>query len=162
MRVPGLLSGADILRHVDDVSAAGVFLRSLENVHDGGYGVTGFCFGGGIAWRTGVRDTAALAVAPYYGIAPPLDEAATATHAAFLGMYGATDTRINASAGPLSEAFTANGVWHEMHFYEGAGHAFFNDTGAAYHAASAKDAWVRTVDWFRAYLPTAIFEEAAA
>jgi len=36
--------------------------------------------------------------------------------------------------------------------YEGAGHAFFNDTRDSYHEASAKDAWQRTVAHFKKHL----------
>ena len=36
--------------------------------------------------------------------------------------------------------------------YQGANHAFHNDTGAAYNAAAACDAWARTIAWFNKYL----------
>lgn len=36
--------------------------------------------------------------------------------------------------------------------YEGVGHAFHNDTGPNYEAASAKDAWGRTVAYFDKWL----------
>jgi carboxymethylenebutenolidase len=45
------------------------------------------------------------------------------------------------------------GVPHDFHIYEGANHAFFNDTGDRYNAAAATDAWARTLAWFRQYLP---------
>ena len=41
----------------------------------------------------------------------------------------------------------------EVVVYPGAGHAFFNDTRPeAYHAASATDAWSRTLVHFEKYL----------
>jgi len=36
--------------------------------------------------------------------------------------------------------------------YDGAGHAFFNDTGGAYDAAAAADAWQATLAWLRRHL----------
>jgi carboxymethylenebutenolidase len=36
--------------------------------------------------------------------------------------------------------------------YEGAAHAFHNDTGANYNAEAACDAWSRTIAWFNKYL----------
>lgn len=36
--------------------------------------------------------------------------------------------------------------------YEGAGHAFFNDTGASYNPEAVQDAWTRTLDWLRRHL----------
>jgi len=41
---------------------------------------------------------------------------------------------------------------HRVHVYEGAGHAFFNDTGARYDAAAAMQAYAELLDWFRQYL----------
>jgi hypothetical protein len=39
-------------------------------------------------------------------------------------------------------------------FYEGAGHAFFNDTDrlGTHHEGHAKRAWERTVDFFKSHL----------
>ena len=44
------------------------------------------------------------------------------------------------------------GKTFEKHIYEGAGHAFNNDTGANYNEAAATQAWQRTLDWFTKYL----------
>ena len=42
----------------------------------------------------------------------------------------------------------------EIRVYPGANHGFFNDTGGNYNAEAAKDAFARTVAWFRTHLPT--------
>jgi carboxymethylenebutenolidase len=52
----------------------------------------------------------------------------------------------------MHAAFTATGIRNEFHLYPGAGHAFFNDTRAAYDAAAAADAWQRLQAWFATYL----------
>jgi carboxymethylenebutenolidase len=39
-----------------------------------------------------------------------------------------------------------------MHVYEGAGHAFFNDTRASYRPQAAADAWQRTLAWLSGHL----------
>ncbi len=39
-----------------------------------------------------------------------------------------------------------------MNIYEGAGHAFHNDTGAAYNGFAADDAWTKTLLWFDKFL----------
>ena len=36
--------------------------------------------------------------------------------------------------------------------YQGAGHAFHNDTSPAYNSAAACDAWNRTLAWFNKFL----------
>jgi carboxymethylenebutenolidase len=41
---------------------------------------------------------------------------------------------------------------HGLLVYEGVGHAFHNDTGAAYNADAAADAFAQTVKFFRRYL----------
>jgi len=44
------------------------------------------------------------------------------------------------------------GVPYQVTVYPGAGHAFHNDTGAAYNAVQAQKAWVATIEWFKKYL----------
>ena len=39
-----------------------------------------------------------------------------------------------------------------FHIYEGVGHAFHNDTGPAYNAEAACDAWTQTIAWFNKFL----------
>jgi len=46
-------------------------------------------------------------------------------------------------------ALKAAGKKYTLHMYDGANHAFHNDTGGArYDAASAKIAWSRTIEFF--------------
>ena len=40
-------------------------------------------------------------------------------------------------------------VEYELCMYEGAQHAFFNDTGTRYHPEAAKLAWERTIALFK-------------
>jgi carboxymethylenebutenolidase len=150
--VPGFLATADPQRHVDDATAAGAFIQGQDGVRSDAHGITGFCFGGGVVWRTIGQDLTAAAAVPYYGPPPPLDLLAH-TRAAALGMYGGLDTGITSSAPAVQAALQTAGVPHDFHIYEGANHAFFNDTGDRYNAAAATDAWARTLAWFRQYLP---------
>jgi carboxymethylenebutenolidase len=41
-----------------------------------------------------------------------------------------------------------------MFMYEGAGHAFFNDTGSRYNEEAAKLAWERTISFLKEKLKT--------
>jgi len=43
---------------------------------------------------------------------------------------------------------------YQLFIYEGAAHAFFNDTGARYHEEAAKLAWERTIAFFNQKLKT--------
>jgi carboxymethylenebutenolidase len=153
--VPGLLSGADPQRHVEDATAAGEFIRAQDSVRSDAHGITGFCFGGGVVWRTIGQDLNVAAAVPFYGPQPPLDVLAH-TKAAALGMYGELDTGITGSAQAVMVALETAGVPHDFKVYSGANHAFFNDTGPRYDKAAATDAWARAVSWFRQYVPASM------
>jgi len=150
--VPGLLARADPQRHVMDATGAGAFIQSQDNVRADAHGITGFCFGGGVVWRTIGQDDSVLAAVPFYGPAPPLDLLAH-TRAAALGLYGELDTGITGTAPSVMAALQTAGVPHDYHVYPGANHAFFNDTGDRYNPEAAADAWMRAVAWFQQYLP---------
>jgi carboxymethylenebutenolidase len=72
------------------------------------------------------------------------------TKAAILAQYGADDARVNAGIPDLETAM--DGKIFETKIYEGAGHAFNNDTGGAYNEAVAVEAWGATTDWLRTHL----------
>jgi carboxymethylenebutenolidase len=66
-----------------------------------------------------------------------------------LGVYGGLDARINASKATAKAALDAARVDYELLTFEGADHAFFNDTNAArFHAAASQEAWRRVIAWF--------------
>jgi carboxymethylenebutenolidase len=52
----------------------------------------------------------------------------------------------------MDAALDAANVEHEVVVYDGAQHAFFNDTRASYDEAAALDAWEQTLGWFETYL----------
>ena len=63
--------------------------------------------------------------------------------------YAGLDERINAGIAAFEAALKANGKPYELHMYEGANHAFNNDTNAARYDKKAADlAWGRTVAFF--------------
>lgn len=80
--------------------------------------------------------------------APPVvEEAAQPTQApATEAAAAGSETDLN---NEMVEYQDADG---ETLIYEGAGHAFFNDTAPSYNAEAAQDAWPRTLDWFRKHL----------
>ncbi|WP_067703855.1 dienelactone hydrolase family protein, partial [Nocardia jejuensis] len=115
-------------------------------------GATGFCFGGGLTWlllTSGVSELAAAT--PFYGPFPDGGEF-TGVDAAVLGVYGALDSRVDASRPAAEAALDKAGLPHEMFVAEDADHAFFNDTGQRYQPAAAAQAWQRVTDWYARYL----------
>ena len=127
------------------------YLQSLGYVRADRIGAMGFCFGGGMVWLLCARNPDVRAAAPFYGSAPATSEVGN-IRAAMLGVYGGTDTGINAGIPALEAALKQNNKTHKMMTYPGAGHAFFNDTGRAYNAAAADAAWRDTLSWFSQYL----------
>jgi carboxymethylenebutenolidase len=115
-------------------------------------GVVGFCFGGGMTWSLLAAGEDRLAAAvPFYGPFPAGADLSGAD-AAVLAVYAGLDTRVNASQADAVAALEAAGLEHEVRTFEGADHAFFNDTGPRYDAAAAADAYEALLAWFGQHL----------
>jgi carboxymethylenebutenolidase len=64
--------------------------------------------------------------------------------------YAGDDARINAGIPAFEEALKKAGVEYKIFMYEGAGHAFFNDTNAGrYNKEAAGLAWQRTLAFYQ-------------
>jgi carboxymethylenebutenolidase len=150
-RIQAALGNANTARLVEDMNGGVKYLQSLAYVRPDRVGAMGFCFGGGMVWLLCARNPDIKAAAPFYGSGPPAGEVAS-IRAAVLGVYGGTDTRINAGIPQLETALKDNGKTFKMNVYQGAGHAFFNDTVGSYNPVAAATAWRDTLDWFRQYL----------
>ena len=136
----------------EDLFAAATWLKNRPD-STGKLGVTGFCFGGGIANALAVRMGSDLAAAvPYYGGAPPIADVPK-IKAAILVHHGSADTRLVQAWPEYDAALTAAKVPHEGHIYPDAVHGFNNDaTPQRYNKAAADESWKRTVAWFNKYL----------
>jgi carboxymethylenebutenolidase len=138
-------------QHVELLNAGVRYLQGLPAVRADRVGVMGFCFGGGMTWRLATQNADLRAAVPFYGPNPPLEDVAK-IRAAVLALYGSLDSFVNPGIASIKNALDNAKVTYEMHIYEGANHAFFNDTGDRYNAAAAKDAWARTLAWFGKWL----------
>jgi carboxymethylenebutenolidase len=138
-------------RHVEILNGSARYLQGLPAVRGDRIGTMGFCFGGGMVWRFATQNRDLRAAVPFYGPNPPLEDVAK-IHAAVLAFYGSLDTFVNPGIAAMKNALEKAGVTFETHVYDGARHAFFNDTGSVYDAAAAKDAWARTLAWFGRWL----------
>jgi carboxymethylenebutenolidase len=140
------------MKMAEDFYAAAMWLKSRPD-STGKLGVTGFCFGGGIANSLAVRMGPDLAAAvPFYG-APPALADVPKIKAAVLVHHGEQDTRLVEGWPAYDAAMKAGGVTHEGYIYPGAGHGFNNDaTPARYNKAAADLAWKRTIAWFNKYV----------
>jgi carboxymethylenebutenolidase len=138
-----------------DVTANGVATIAWLKAHNksnGKVGAIGFCWGGGTVNDLAVASPDLLAAVPYYGRQPDAT-AVAAIKAKVMAHYGGLDERINAGIPAFEEALKAAGTDYQIFVYEGANHAFNNDTSAARYSKEAADlAWQRTVELFKEVL----------
>jgi len=126
------------------------FLKGHES-GNGKVGAVGFCWGGGTVNNLAVAAPDLTAGVAYYGA--QAKEGIDKIKAALLLHYAGMDERINAGIKAYEEALKAAGKEFTVYIYEGAQHAFNNDTSEArYNKAAADLAWGRTVEFFKAKL----------
>lgn len=116
---------------------------------NGKLGAIGFCWGGGMVNQLAVHTPDLNAAVCFYGMAPELT-LVPQIKAFVLLHYAAEDERINAGRAAYESALTKDKISFESYTYEGAQHAFNNDTNAArYNKAAADLAWSRSMALFK-------------
>lgn len=147
-----LVMELDMAEAVREIRQAVDFLQAQDYVAGPKVGIVGFCMGGRLVLQTArVEEDLGAAVA-FYGSALTPEEAVE-VKAAILGLYGAEDGGIPVeSVRTMEAALNEAGIENEFHIYEGAPHAFFNDTRPSYNPGAAVDAWPRTLAWFHDHL----------
>jgi carboxymethylenebutenolidase len=135
-----------------DVRAAIGWAADQEFVRSDRIGILGFCYGGGVAWRVLTQEPRLAAGVPFYGPIPDVD-AVPGISAPVLAIYGEADQRITSMLPTIREAMAGHGKTFEPLVFEGAGHAFHNDTNPdRYHPEAARQAWNAAVDWLDRWL----------
>jgi carboxymethylenebutenolidase len=114
-------------------------------------GIVGFCMGGGLVLQTALQEDDLSGGVVFYG-SPLSAEEAEQVKAPILTFIGTEDRIPVSGVETMHAGFDAAGIENEFHVYEGAQHAFFNDTRASYDEEAATDAWPRTLAWFRDHL----------
>jgi carboxymethylenebutenolidase len=127
---------------------AAVLYLKTHPLSTGKVGCTGFCWGGGTTNQVAVNSSDLRAAVPFYG-AQPAAEDVPKIKASLLIHYAGQDERINAGIEAFEIALKKAAVDYRIFMYEGAGHAFFNDSNAArYNKDAAQLAWQRTLAFF--------------
>jgi carboxymethylenebutenolidase len=135
-----------------DLNAVADYVSKLP-ASNGKVVVTGYCWGGGQAFRYATNNPKIKAAFVFYGPAPGSadgtpDKAALAKITApVYGFYGGNDARINATIPKTTEAMSELKKTYEPVIYEGAGHGFMR-AGEAPDANEANkkardEAWAR-------------------
>ncbi len=144
----GLFAKLDAQKNISN------FVKGLDYVKsrpesNGKTGCVGFCWGGALANQLAVNSPQLNAAVAYYGRQAdaadvPKIKAALQLH------YGGLDERVNAGIPAYEAALKAAGTKYELYVYEGANHAFNNDTAPTrYSPEAAKQAWERTLRLFK-------------
>lgn len=145
-----LQSQVDPEKLMNDFFAAVDWLMGHE-LSSGNVGITGFCYGGGVANAAAVAIPELKAAVPFYGRQPDVADVPR-IQAPLLIHYAELDERINAGWPAYEAALKEHGKTYEAYIYEGANHGFHNDTTPRYDAEAAELAWSRTLDWFQRHL----------
>lgn len=147
-RAREMIAGVQTKEALEMLVASIGFLEQhpLSNGH---VGAVGFCWGGLKVNELAIEAEGLEAGVAYYGRQPPNDEVQR-INAPLLLHYAGLDERVNAGIEDYKKALDAAGKTYELHMYEGANHAFNNDTNTARYDKEAADlAWGRTVAFLK-------------
>ncbi|HEY4134534.1 MAG TPA: dienelactone hydrolase family protein [Alphaproteobacteria bacterium] len=146
--------GPDKIKLLDAGKTKGDGLAALDYLRkrpdcNGKVGSVGFCWGGALSNQLAVSDPRLDAGVVFYGRSPE-DADVAKIKAQMLLHYGSLDENINKTVPGYEAALKSQGKNYALHMYEGAGHAFHNDSDPSrHHANSAKLAWDRTVSFLK-------------
>ena len=137
---------------VSDIQAAVSHVRGMIEV-EGGVGLLGFCFGGGLAFNVAAVDDVDVLVSYYGSSLSDLLDLAGDVKTPSLHHFGLADTFIPAETiAEIRAAVTEHGAQFET--YEGADHAFDNPSPPFYHREASIRAWGITIRFLNRHLPT--------
>jgi len=151
----------------EDVSNVGAMFKQLDSqqttknfvaavkylkthpLSNGKVGCTGFCWGGAMTNQVAVNAPDLDAAVPYYG-RQPVAEDVEKIKAPLMAHYAGNDAGINAGIEAFEEALKKYKKEYQLFMYDGAAHAFNNDSNAErYNEQAAKLAWGRTIGFFK-------------
>jgi len=141
-----LFAGVQRKGHVPVLEAAVAHARERDDTTAAVVSI-GFCMGGGLSAQLAASGADLAAAACFYGM-PPTREQAQSISCPVLGIYGSEDERITSQVPAFVETMREFGKPFEHHVYNGAPHAFFNDTRPSYRVTAARDAWARALTLF--------------
>jgi carboxymethylenebutenolidase len=131
----------------DFVAAAGWLKKRSES--NGKLGAVGFCFGGGMVNQLAVRLGKDLnAGVAFYGRQAGVADVPK-IEAPLMFHYAGNDQGVNGGIAAYEAALKENKKNFESFMYEGKQHGFHNDTTPRFDAGAAKEAWDRTLAFFK-------------
>lgn len=147
-----LFGGMNLEAHMPQLQASVTYLHNTCEYSRGQkVGSVGFCMGGGLSGLLACREPSLGAAVIFYGSRPDADQVKN-VQCPVMGFYGSLDPRISDAVPGLASDMEAVGKQFTYRIYEGAHHAFFNDTRASYNADAARDAFAKTLQLFNEQL----------
>jgi carboxymethylenebutenolidase len=143
-----------------DLDAAMIYAKSTGKADTTKLGVTGFCWGGFATWMYAAHNPALKAAVAWYGPSRKItdltpqnpEDVAQDVKCPVLAFYGGQDKSIPQDViDKRQKACTDAGKGCEVKIYPEAQHGFNADYRPSYNAEAAKDAWGRTLAWFKKY-----------
>lgn len=153
----GVVSKVPDAQIMADLDATAAFATAQSVSDPGRVAITGFCWGGRIAWLYCGHNPKLRAGIAWYGRLAGAVSELQPCHPAdiamdlkvpVLGLYGGKDASIPLHDVDHMRALLASGSsGSEIHVYADAPHAFFADYRANYRKEDAEDGWKRLQSW---------------
>jgi carboxymethylenebutenolidase len=143
-----MIRGLNYEETVKNFVAAVKYLKTNPK-STGKVGCTGFCWGGAMTNQVAVNAPDLNAAVPYYGKQPANGDVAK-IKAPIMAHYAGNDPGINAGIQAFEDELKKQSKEYQIFMYEGASHAFNNDSNPErYNPEAAKLAWGRTIAFFK-------------
>ena len=136
----------------EDTDAGFTYLGKLPYVRADRRGLIGFCWGGEMTFSSATEVRGLKAVVVFYGRSPKPFERIKNIEAPVLAHYGEKDPGVNQDIPSTEEAMKQYAKSYAYKIYPDAFHGFHTDTSDRYHPEAAKEAWAKTLDFFRQQL----------
>ena len=134
----------------EDTDAGYAYLKTLSDVRGDRLGLVGFCWGGEMTFSSATAVRGLKAVVVFYGRSPQPFERMKNIQAPVLAHYGEKDPGVNQDIPGTVEAMKKYDKSYTYKIYPGAQHGFHTDDNLErYHPEAAKEAWGRTLDFFK-------------
>ncbi len=136
----------------EDADSGYAYLRKLPDVRGDRLGLIGFCWGGEMTFSTVTEVRGLKAAVVFYGRSPQPFERMNKIQAPVLAHYGEKDPGVNQDIPATVEAMKKFAKSYDYKIYPGAPHGFHTDSSDRYHPEAAKEAWAKSLDFFKKHL----------
>jgi carboxymethylenebutenolidase len=146
-----LMMALNVAETEKDLRGAIHYLLAHDAVTSNKVGTVGFCMGGMLSLYAATTNPQVGACVVFYGGHPAFKPELENLNGPMLGLYAGQDSFVTPeSVRDLEKRLKELGKDADIVIYDDAQHAFFNDTRPeVYNEEVARDAWKRTVEFFR-------------